>query len=745
MDIIKRLAGMMKPYRKRVALALFLQLLVILSRLLAPFITRDIVNNVIPSQNLTLLLPLCAELLALVIMRASSTYARSVMLERVSQNVTYDLRTGLYGHLQELPYVFYDTHRIGEIMSRMTGDIEGVRNLIAGGLITVYDNALNFIGALIFLTFMSWQLMLSLLIFAPLIALTAWQFNKRIRPAFRNIREQNAALNTRTQENISGVRVVKAFTREDYESQQFDKDNTKLLNLNLEATRIWSIFVPLMELMSSLCTPIMLLVGGILLVNGQMDIGTLVAVNGYVWLIINPMRALSGIITVYDNALNFIGALIFLTFMSWQLMLALLIFAPLIALTAWAFNKRIRPAFRNIREQNAALNTRTQENISGVRVVKAFTREDYESDQFSKDNLKLLDLNLEATRIWSIFVPLMELMSSLCTPIMLLVGGLLLVNGQMDIGTLVAVNGYVWLIINPMRALSGIINMVAQAVTSAEKLFYYQDFGSVIREKDDARVPAKFEGHVEFDHVTFSYGGEDILTDITFEAKPGQTVAVMGATGAGKSTLVSLIGRFYDVKAGSVRVDGIDVRDQKLKPLRSHLGYVMQETFLFSDTLTDNIRFGRPDAEQSRVERAAQVAQAREFIEHMPQGYETVVGERGMGLSGGQKQRVAIARAVLVDPSILILDDSTSAVDMETEYLIQQELKDVLKNRTTFVIAHRISSVKNADLILVLDGGRVAERGTHQQLLEKKGIYYRMVQDQYRDFDQFARRKAGEA
>ncbi|MBO4885582.1 MAG: ATP-binding cassette domain-containing protein, partial [Clostridia bacterium] len=243
----------------------------------------------------------------------------------------------------------------------------------------------------------------------------------------------------------------------------------------------------------------------------------------------------------------------------------------------------------------------------------------------------------------------------------------------------------------------------------------------------------------------FSYGGEDILTDITFEAKPGQTVAVMGATGAGKSTLVSLIGRFYDVKAGTVRVDGIDVRDQQLKPLRSHLGYVMQETFLFSDTLTDNIRFGRPDAGQDRVERAAQVAQAREFIEHMPQGYETVVGERGMGLSGGQKQRVAIARAVLVDPSILILDDSTSAVDMETEYLIQQELKDVLKNRTTFVIAHRISSVKNADLILVLDGGRIAERGTHQQLLDKKGIYYQMVQDQYRDFDQFARGKAGEA
>ena len=585
MDIIKRLAGMLKPYRKVVAAALGLQLLVILSRMLTPFITRDIVNDVIPTQNLVKLGPLCAELLALVIMRAVSTYVRSLMLERVSQNVTYDLRTGLYRHLQELPYTFYDHHRIGEIMSRMTGDIEGVRNLISSGLITVFDNALNFVGALIFMSIMSWKLMLALLIFAPLVALTAWQFNKRIRPAFVNIREQNAVLNTTTQENLAGVRVVKAFTREDYESERFKTENQKLLGMNLEATRIWSIFVPLMELLSSLCTPVMLLVGGVLLVNHQIDIGTLVAVNGYVWLIINPMRALSGI-----------------------------------------------------------------------------------------------------------------------------------------------------------------INMVVQAITSAEKLFYYQDFGSVIREKADAKEPDKFEGHVEFDHVTFSYGGADVLRDITFEAKPGQTIAVMGATGTGKSSLVSLIGRFYDVKKGSVRVDGIDVRDQKLKPLRRSMGYVMQETFLFSDTLTDNIRFGRPEASQEQVERAARVAQADEFIRKMPDGYETIVGERGMGLSGGQKQRVAIARAVLNDPSILIMDDSTSAVDMETEYLIQQDLKEVLKNRTTFIIAHRISSVKNADMILVLDHeGRIAERGTHQQLLDMKGIYYGMVQDQYRDFDQFAKGKAGEA
>ena len=584
MDVIKRLARLIRPYRGKIALALGLQSVVILTRMFAPYITRDIVNVVIPNQDLQRLLPLCLGLLGLVLARALSTYMRSITLERVSQNVTYDLRTGLYNHMQELPYSFYDTHRVGEIMSRMTSDIEGIRNLIAGGLVTVYD-----------------------------------------------------------------------------------------------------------------------------------------------------------------NLLNFVGAILFMGLMSWQLMLAMLVFAPIMAVLAWKFGKKIRPAFRAIREQNAVLNTRTQENLAGMRVVKAFAREDHEEETFSKENLELLRLHLKATWIHTSFVPVMELMSGMCTPVLLLCGGLMLLHGTMDVGTLVALNGYVWLIINPMRALSNIINMLTQAVTSAEKLFYYQDFGSSIKEPEDAVSPERFEGHVEFDHVTFSYGGEDVLTDITFEAKPGETIAVMGATGSGKSTLVTLMGRYYDVKSGSIRIDGIDVRRQKLAPLRSHLGYVPQETFLYSDTLTDNIRFGRPDESQEKVEQAAHVAQADEFIEHMPYGYETVVGERGLGLSGGQKQRVSIARAVLIDPSVLIMDDSTSAVDMETEYEIQQQLKSVLKGRTTFIIAHRISSVKNADQILVLKDGKIAERGTHQQLLEQKGIYYGMVQDQYKDFDQMIRQKAGEA
>ena len=584
MDIVKRLYGMLKPYWRKILVALALQTLVIITRLVAPYLTKSVVNDVITAGVLDLLLPLTSALLALAVVRAVCTYIRSVMFERIGQNVAFDLRTGLYAHLEEMPYEFYDKHRIGVIMSRMTGDLEGVRNLIA-----------------------------------------------------------------------------------------------------------------------------------------------------------------SGIITAYDNLLNFVLGIICLSSMSWQLALIMAVFCPLLAVTAFKFNKRIRPAFTDIREQNAVLNTRTQENLAGVRVVKAFARENHESEAFSVDNLKVRDLNIRATIIWSVFVPLMNLMGDLCTPVMVLAGGALMLNGRMDLGTLVGATGFIWLITNPMRMLSNIINMVAQAITSAEKLLYYVDLGASIREPQNAQSPARFEGKVEFDHVTFSYGGEVVLDDVSFVAQSGQTIAVMGATGAGKSSLVNLLGRYYDIQGGSVKVDGIDVREQKLKPLRRELGYVMQETFLFSDTIADNIRFGRPDADMDRVRRAARVAQAEEFIEHMPEKYETIVGERGLGLSGGQKQRVAIARAVLTDPKILIMDDSTSAVDMETEYEIQQQLKDVLKGRTTFIIAHRISSVKNADQILVLKDGKIAERGTHAQLLDQRGIYFGMVQDQYRDFLNISGQKAGEA
>lgn len=569
MDTIKRIVGLISPYKRKIILGLMLQLVVILTRLITPYVTKTVVNDVITQMNMDLLLPLCGALLGLTLLRGICTFARAQSFERISQNAIWDLRTGLYAHLEELPYQFYDKHRVGEIMSRMTGDIEGLRNLFANGIVTVFDNALLFFGALIFMMTMSWQVTLMILVMTPIIAALAWIFRKKIRPAFRDIREQNAVLNTRTQENLAGIHVVKAFAQEAYEEEQFRKENQELFNLNMKATWIWSNFVPFMDLLGALCTPI-----------------TLVG------------------------------------------------------------------------------------------------------------------------------------------------GALLIANNQMDIGTLVGVTGYIWMLVNPMRQLSNIINMLTQAVTSAEKLFYYVDFGAAIKEPENAKQPAEYQGHVVFDHVNFSYGDHPVLKDICLEAKPGETIAVMGATGSGKSTLVTLLGRFYDVQSGSIKIDGIDVKEHSLKPLRRQIGYVMQETFLFSDTIADNIRYGDPGADMERVKRSAKVAQATEFIEHMPGSYETVVGERGLGLSGGQKQRTAIARAVLIDPKILVLDDSTSAVDMETEYQIQQELKEVLKNRTTFIIAHRISSVKNADQILVLDNGAIAERGNHKELMAQGGIYYQMVMDQ---------------
>ncbi|MDD3243539.1 MAG: ATP-binding cassette domain-containing protein [Eubacteriales bacterium] len=272
------------------------------------------------------------------------------------------------------------------------------------------------------------------------------------------------------------------------------------------------------------------------------------------------------------------------------------------------------------------------------------------------------------------------------------------------------------------------------ASTSAEKLFRYIDLGTSIKDKPVTRVPEKFRGHVVFDHVTFSYGDGVVLKDVSLDARPGQTIALMGATGSGKTSIINLMARFYECQKGTVSIDGVDVKDMPLQALRDRIGIVMQETFLFSETIGNNIAFGRPDLPQENIEAAAQAAQAGDFVADLPQGYETIVGERGLGLSGGQKQRVAIARALAYDPTILVLDDATSAVDMETEHEIQQHLQKQMKDRTTFIIAHRISSVQKADEILVLEHGCVAERGTHAQLLERKGLYYNMYLDQYRDF-----------
>jgi len=571
--ILSRLYGRLKPYRKRILTGFLLVFFGQLLRLFLPLITREVVNSVIPNQDFSLMIRLGVLLIGITCVRSMLLFRRGMAFERVSQDAVYTLRTDIYAQLQAQSYTFYDTHRIGEIMSRLTGDMEGVRSFLMNLLLTFFEQGLMFFGSVVFMA-----------------------------------------------------------------------------SLNLPVTLV----------VLSLC--------------------------------------------------------------------------PVLAGIAWVFNKKIRPAHTAVREQNALLNTRTQENIAGMRVVKAFAREPYESERFDEDNQKVLSDNLRITQIWSNFNPLMDFIGSLAVPLVLLVGGGFVAAGRMDLGTLIAQTGYIWMLVNPMRMLAQFVNVFAQGITSAEKLFYYLDLGSIVRDPECPVTPEAYEGRVTFENVSLAYGDQVVLRDVSFDARPGETIAIMGATGSGKTSIVNLIGRFYDVRSGSVKVDGVDVRRQPLAQLRTHIGYVMQESFLFSDTIEDNIAFGRPGLSHEATKQAADIAQATPFITHMPQAWETIVGERGLGLSGGQKQRVSIARALAIDPKILILDDATSAVDMETEAAIQEGLAATLGGRTTFIIAHRISSVIHADQILVVEDGTIRERGTHDTLIAQQGLYYQMFMDQYRDF-----------
>lgn len=407
---------------------------------------------------------------------------------------------------------------------------------------------------------------------------------------------------------------------------------------------------------------------------------------------------------------------------------------PFLIVVVFRFDKKVHPAFRRIRRSFGRLNTRVQENISGMHTVKSLSREDYEIDRFSSSNDAYRQRYIETSSIWAKFFPLMELVGNICAVALLAFGGYLVINGSVALGELVAFFSLVWYILGPIMNLGFVVNLFSQAKASGERLIEILDMDAQIEEVSDAREE-RIEGNVQYKNVTLTYtkDGEDALSNISFDAPKGKIIGLIGATGAGKTTLTQLIPRFYEPAEGQILIDGRPVTDYSLQSLRHAVGFVLQEPFLFSMTIRDNIAYGAPESDEETIIEAAKRAQAHDFIMDMPDGYDTLLGERGMGLSGGQKQRIAIARALCIQPEILIFDDATSAVDMETEYAIQQALKEAMKGRTSFIIAHRISSLKHADEILVLDEGQIIERGTHDQLLNKNGMYKRIYQIQYQD------------
>ena len=575
MHIIKRILGYLGRYKGKFIAAIALLIMFIALNMVSPYISKLMVDEVIRGGDRRLFIVLLFAILIVAAIRGIVQYLRGYFLESVSQSLLYDLRNEMFTHLQGQSFTYFDDNRVGELMSRMTGDLEGIRAFIAGGVPVLLENFIYFIGTSIVLFSMNTRLALVSLAVSPFVAWLALRFDNRIRPVFSEIREHQAALNTATQENITGVRVVKAFAREDYEIEKFEKEN----RLNLEK---------------------------------------------------NVKSPISG------------------------------------------------------------------QNTSCYGLYFGF-----------------------------------------CSVAVLWYGGRMVAQGVITLGTLVAFNSYLWMLIMPMRMLGWVINIMERAVTSGQRVFEILDTGSIITEKENPYQSETVQGHVTFENVSLHYKDQRALVDISLDVPAGNTIAIMGTTGAGKTTIINALNRFYDVSRGRVLVDGVDVRDWKLNALREKIGIVMQDVFLFSATIEENIMYGNPNATREEVIRAAKIADAHDFIMEMPQGYETIVGERGTGLSGGQKQRIAIARAIIKNPKILIMDDCTSAVDMETEFKIQQALKGIMEGRTTFIVAHRISSVKDADEIILLDEGRIIERGTHQQLLNRKGEYYNIYSQQYKDFKDF--------
>lgn len=448
-----------------------------------------------------------------------------------------------------------------------------------------------------------------------------------------------------------------------------------------------------------------------------------------------------GLINGASMLLTFVAVLIVLMLTDWKLALLSLATMPVLFVIAVLFARQLRPMFSRVQQETAQLSTVLQEDLSGMRVVRAFAQEDQETTKFLHSSDRLAVATSRTMELFAMRNPLLQFIAGIGTAAVVWYGGLQVIAGGMSIGTLVAFTGYLLLLQRPIRMLGMTINTYARAIAAGERIFEILDTQSDIEEKPDAIDIASVAGNVKFDAVAYNASGLPVLKGIDLEAQAGQVIGIVGSTGSGKSTIINLLPRFYDVTGGCITLDGYDIRDLSFRALRQHIGLVAQETFLFAASIRENISYGRPDATEQGVIAAAKAAQAHDFIMEFPDGYDTHVGERGVTLSGGQKQRVAIARALLLDPRVLILDESTSAVDTRTEAALQLALQELMRGRTTFIIAQRVSSVREANEIVVLDEGQIVQRGIHNELVTQPGLYRDMYVYQLQEQEEHMERQ----
>ncbi len=436
---------------------------------------------------------------------------------------------------------------------------------------------------------------------------------------------------------------------------------------------------------------------------------------------------------ILENSLIYIFSIITLSSINWKLTLAFMVIAPPVLLLINKFKIKIKPAHMAVRDQFAVLNTRVGENIEGNRVVKAFVREKYEISKFDVENEKYQDVSVKNADVRVKYTPWIEALCGILPVILILFGGYLVINNQMTIGQLVTFNGLMWAFTQPINMFGILVDNTQNFAASKDRLYELWCAESKIKnttEKTPVKKEESITGNVQFKNVSFSYKEVPVLKNVNFEIESGKTVGILGPTGSGKSTLANLLCRYYDVSSGEILIDGINVKDYDLQYLRRNVGITMQEAFLFSDTIEGNIAFADIEADFSEVEKASELARVKEFIGDVTDGYDTIVGERGVGLSGGQKQRIALARLFLANPKIMILDDTTSAVDNDTEKKIRESIKLQSKGHTTFIISHRVSSFEDADIIIVLENGSVTQYGTHNELIAQDGYYKQVWEEQ---------------
>ena len=572
MSVLGRLLKFAAPYWKRYVLAFIFLLAISGLTLLQPMVIRWVVDGVLATEAYDLLIYGALAIFGVAALKGVIQYLQRFNMAYAGQKVVFDIRNTLYEHLQQLSYSFYDQTQTGQIMSRVTSDVDAAQRFLSNGAIQIVSNAVSFFATLI--------LMLSL---------------------------------------------------------------------------------------------------------------------------------------------------------NWRLTLISMVTVPVLAWRVQVYATKVRPMFTQIQQQVAVVNTRIQENIAGQRVVKAFARKQYEIDKFERDNMELLHRSIRAERLSAINWSLMRLLTEMSLAIILWYGGRQVISTELTLGTLMSFNMLLGQLLGPIRMLGWQVSMVQRTIASGERIFEILDTQADVRDKPGAKPIGEIEGRVTFENVSFAYDGVNmVLKNINLDVSPGETVAILGGTGSGKTTLINLIPRFYDVTEGRILIDGVDIRDVTIESLRRQIGIVTQETFLFSASLRDNIAYGKPEATDEEIIEAAKAAHIHDFIMSLPDGYDTLIGERGVGLSGGQKQRVAIARALLMDAKILLLDESTSSVDVETEMQIQQAFSKLLKDRTAFIIAQRLSTVRDADRVIVLDNGRIVEEGTHEELLQLGGIYTAIYNLQFR-------------